>query len=308
MPRWTHRTYPADIGSGEIYDREYAWEYDGHRFTWSLNLPEALYRARKNRTRIYDYGAYVADDLTQRTFRGFCENLESQRRTHGFTPRETAEFVARFVQHLEYTPDQVSTDYDNYPRYPIETLVDETGDCEDSSLLLATLLYGMGFQVGLLEFDSHLGVGVVIEEMRGNIEFDGTDYAYIEATDSGWEPGEVPRRYEGQAASLHRIDESPVVHAVWQAASQDDMLVCSGAVLNTGEGVAENVGFELTLTDGQGQCIETLWQEWESLAPGTEGRWRESVPMDSDTFVEPQWTLAIDRVIHDEGAGEGKWL
>jgi hypothetical protein len=70
---------------------------------------------------------------------------------------------------LEYTSDLVTEGYDEYPRYPIETLVDKGGDCEDTAILAASIIRGMGYGVVLLVFpktaDSpgHCAVGVAGE-------------------------------------------------------------------------------------------------------------------------------------------------
>jgi len=66
------------------------------------------------------------------------------------TSRETIDFVGSFVQQLPYTSDRVTTPYDEYPRFPLETLYEKGGDCEDTAILAATILKEMGYDVGNL--------------------------------------------------------------------------------------------------------------------------------------------------------------
>ena len=62
-------------------------------------------------------------------------------------------------------PDNDSKDADEYVRYPIETLVDGQGDCEDKVALLVALLYEMDADFVLLVLPEHMAVGVHLDEV-----------------------------------------------------------------------------------------------------------------------------------------------
>ncbi len=112
-----------------------------------------------------------------------------------FTESEKVNFVIAFVQNLPYTEDEVTTDWNEYPRYPIETLFDRGGDCEDTSILVAALLDRMGYDVCLLlmEDAGHCAVGVAIPGAYGTYYLhDDTKYYYLETTGEGWEIGDLP--------------------------------------------------------------------------------------------------------------------
>lgn len=300
MAFWEYQNFPSEIDLQDAYARQFEWEYQNSTFEWTMELPKNVYEMRKVRMRIYDYGAYVADTLTQNLFDGFGETIVAEQQKNGYSTIETVEFVSRFVQSLEYVHDDISTGYNNYPRYPIETLVDEVGDCEDSSLLLAALLDVIGLEVGLLEFDNHLGVGVALDAADGNVEFHGTDYTYIETTDTGWDPGELPPGLDGASVSLHEVDDSPVLHTHWQAEPQGNEINCSGALLNHGEGVANDVGFYLIVKDQSGEPVGGVQKEWDSIHPGQEVQWNEPGPLSPGRSVDAQWKLSIDGIVHDE--------
>jgi hypothetical protein len=70
---------------------------------------------------------------------------------------------------------------DQHPaKFPVETVVDRAGDCDDKSLLLAGLLSREGYTVALLLFgpESHMAVGVGSDDYH----YKNTGYAFLETT------------------------------------------------------------------------------------------------------------------------------
>ena len=60
------------------------------------------------------------------------DGLKTAASNKGYSAYETVEYVITFVQSLTYTVDDETTPWNEYPRYPIETLFDRGGDCEDA--------------------------------------------------------------------------------------------------------------------------------------------------------------------------------
>jgi hypothetical protein len=133
--------------------------------------------------------------------------MESLARDAGYGSDEIPYITMVFVQSLPYISDSVSSGYDEYPRFPFETLYSGGGDCEDSSILLASLLYDMGYGVVLIELSGHMAVGVRGDNaLQGNYyEYEGDKYFYLETTNSGWAVGELPDQFLGAEAILHSI-------------------------------------------------------------------------------------------------------
>ena len=102
----------------------------------------------------------------------------------GFSWFHQIEFISCFVGTLQYHDDFETTGCHEYPRYPIETLVDSGGDCEDKAILLASLLNLAGYDANLLLSSNHCAVGVLgSEDMSGDYYLDkGRRYYFIEAT------------------------------------------------------------------------------------------------------------------------------
>ena len=82
-------------------------------------------------------------------------------------------------------------------RYPLETLYDKRGDCEDKTILLAAILQEMGMDFVLLLPTDHMALGVCCDSVTAKQYFmyDGKAYYYLESTAPGWKVGEIPKQY-----------------------------------------------------------------------------------------------------------------
>jgi len=120
--------------------------------------------------------------------------------------------VLAFVQSLPYTSDSVTTGRDEYPRFPIETLVDDGGDCEDTSILFATLTLLMGYGTVYINPPNHFAVGILGNDLRGTYwtypEGSNKTYYYCETTGDNFKIGQLPDEFSGQSAYIYSIDES----------------------------------------------------------------------------------------------------
>ena len=101
-------------------------------------------------------------------------------------------FVLSFVQSLPYTLDTVSTGYDEFRRYAIETLIDGGGDCEDTTILVAAILRGLGEKTVLICTPGHIAIGVSGNFSGASVPYNGTEYYYCETTGTGWTVGDLP--------------------------------------------------------------------------------------------------------------------
>jgi hypothetical protein len=128
-------------------------------------------------------------------------------RARGYQAYEQLCLTLAFVQQsIRYVSDGVSRDRQliEYPKYPIETLMEQKGDCEDQAILAASLLNYMGCEVALLILPTHVALGIArFNNMRGCYVIDpitGTRYFYTEMTVWGWLPGEVPKEFRADLA------------------------------------------------------------------------------------------------------------
>ncbi len=191
--------------------RQYEWDYprdwwNKKSWTWTITVSYDLYLYESQLDRIsswYDWSEYTLDQPVVNLAWG----LKNAAEYNEFDYYETVNFVLAFVQSLPYTHDDVTTGADEYPRYPIETIVDGGGDCEDTSFLVAGILNEMDYDVCLVLLPGHMAVGVYGSDTYPGSYYnsDGKCYYYCETTGEGWEMGEMPTPYQGESATLIQV-------------------------------------------------------------------------------------------------------
>jgi len=185
--------------NGEV-KRLFVWEYGTNDYgvIWSTTFDryEEIYNSKSVEERrlttnenTTGFVTYTDDDIVDLT-----SYLE--KKSVGMTQQQRANFVLDFVQKIQYIADETTTGYTEYWKLPYETLFDKSGDCEDTSILYASIMKAMGYDVALMIFPGHMAVGIGLENGTGikNV-YDGVDYYYCETTSEGWEVGEKPSKY-----------------------------------------------------------------------------------------------------------------
>jgi outer membrane murein-binding lipoprotein Lpp len=123
---------------------------------------------------------------------------------------ETVNLVARLIQGLPRTNHDEKTPYDDYPRYPVETLVEQATDSQDAAILAAAILYRLEYQVVFFYWENpeHYAVGVYLPSTGGyNWEYGGKSYYVLETTGIKWELGDAPPSYRSAPVITPLIEE-----------------------------------------------------------------------------------------------------
>ncbi len=134
--------------------RTYEWIYEGEERVWNALLSYDLYQIYRGRLRTsyaerYEYGDYVLDPLDDPTLEELAGVLWNRAQED---PEAFIEWTLAFVQGgIGYQPDPPGQEW---PLYPIETLVDMVGDCEDTAILFVSLLRAEGVSSRLATVDT----------------------------------------------------------------------------------------------------------------------------------------------------------
>jgi hypothetical protein len=181
-------------------NRTYRWTFQGAHYSLDAVVPPRAYAeyGRMDVPRSY-YLGYSDEDV--RTFvtsddpiiASIANGLRNISASEGFSEVQTINFALRFCQSLGYSYDNATMDADEYWRFPVETLYDETGDCEDTSFLFASVAEAMGYDAVILMLPGHAAVGIASDQASGAYFVEGgTRYYYCETTSPGFELGELP--------------------------------------------------------------------------------------------------------------------
>lgn len=170
--------------------RRYVWNFKGKSYTILMTISVEKYNSYSGKER-YDIPKMVEEGRTA------IGNLtrEFQRiikQNQGWSRQDKVDYILSFVQLLPYTLDDVTTSYDEFRRYAIETLIEGGGDCEDTTILVASVLRGLGESVALIYTPGHIALGVSGNFTGTAVNYQGRKYYYCETTGTGWTVGVMP--------------------------------------------------------------------------------------------------------------------
>lgn len=169
----------------------YTWSYDDKLISMVYYFDQSDYKFYKDQPRVYNNWAhYLEEESGHDIINAFASEFKKLAAEHKWSDWQLTECAIAFVQTLKYKNDGEW----EYPRYPIETLVEKGGDCEDLAILLEAMLLEFGFDCVLVSPDKHMGVGVATKYPIDGAAFThrGKDYYYIETTSAGWGIGDYP--------------------------------------------------------------------------------------------------------------------
>jgi len=193
--------------------RDVEWSYKGWKISWELRIPAYAYLGYTKitigeRMKIGVANMVTHDDLI---IASLASGLVKDAKKLGFGEYDTANYILAFVQSLRYHRDDEITPYKEYWKFPLETLAEGWGDCEDSSILYAALMKAAGYDVILLDFPEHMAVGVALSKtIAGSyVIHNGKRYYYAETTNLGWSIGKAPPQVIGKPVIPIPIPDKP---------------------------------------------------------------------------------------------------
>jgi predicted transglutaminase-like cysteine proteinase len=218
---WYDITYAeSSIPEIDTYNRTYRWMFNDKQFKLSMEIPVDLYDqylnsnvkrnpyAEKDMIKFVTSSDLIINDLS--------DKLLSLAENENYDSVNTINFILRFVQeNIEYVLDNSSKGVVEYWRYPVETLVEKKGDCEDSSVLFASIMDSLNYDVALIFYTwteanqniGHLAVGIHLDGDCGSYVEDNTGkkYFYCETTTSSYVIGKLPPELKDKSYKIIQI-------------------------------------------------------------------------------------------------------
>ena len=123
-----------------------------------------------------DYYLAITEDPAQEQM--YCALLaffDEYAAEHDLTSDEYVELLTTYVQDIPYKTADLTT------KFPIETVIENWGDCDDKSVLLAGLLSEKGYDTGVIYFDQDNHMTAAIKGWA-DTAYGNTGYTIIETT------------------------------------------------------------------------------------------------------------------------------
>lgn len=209
---------PPDEDDPDYVTRTFHWNLriadsgDEHSMSVPVHVPTYERLKRDNPVRQWDgetprFDRWIIDGSTPEVDRSAVELQTIADARSYSTFREVSNALA-FVQSIEYSLDEDTTGHDDYWRYPVETIFDETGDCEDTTILAGAVLRRLGHRVAVFLLPEHAALGVEVPPGTPGefLEIDGRRMYYCETTGEGWKVGELPSSYRGVKVKTFTVD------------------------------------------------------------------------------------------------------
>jgi len=261
--------------------RDFVWEYGFNEWTWELDINQTAYDYYKALPRppTRNYSIYATHPSDDKYINNLIEKIRQAGENNGYSEWEIISMAVAFVQSLDYTNDNETTGFDEYPRYPLETLVDGGGDCEDTAILAASLINSMGYGVVLLRIDdlpgnkSHMAVGVKCSDdfPGASWSYEGDKYYYLETTASGWQIGQLPEEYQGKTARIFPMIPVAILTSNWKFERKGSYLELDVNVVNSGSAIAENIYVYAGFDAGDNKCWNAQRSQYFTLGVGKRG-------------------------------------
>jgi len=218
---WYDITYAeSDIPDIETYKKKYRWNFNNKNWELLMEIPVNLYKTYKDPNVKRDphsnkaMAAFVTSN--DEVINDLADKLLSLAEGENYNSINTVNFILRFVQKsVKYEFDDKSCGVEEYWRFPVETLVDQEGDCEDTSLLFASIMDTLDYDIVLLLYNieeegeelGHLAVGIHLEGNHGHYVEDNTGkrYYYCETTNGVFSVGQLPSNIIGEPIRIIHI-------------------------------------------------------------------------------------------------------
>jgi hypothetical protein len=185
--------------------RNYRWKYKQQYFEYSHNWSESMLKHLESLPHDQDsdnFQYYVYNEPYRYELESFVDDLleYGSEKIDFYYPSSILQYLLNFVQYLNYYEER-----GEYPRYPMETIIDKGGDCEDTAILMAYIANYLGYDCVFLLFNEHCDLGIAntvtyVREMSGSFwEHNGQKYYYVSCNGRDRKIGEYSGKWGNKA-------------------------------------------------------------------------------------------------------------
>ncbi len=175
---WNQTEYTLTFTVNGTVSKTYSWEYLDTDLTFTISYAYSEYdeyagtngatllKRAGNNDGSYDViPDFIVVNSTVTEIEESLEGLYVQYFGSDTTGQGYAEFILAFVQEcFTYTYDQTLYGQSEYYAFPMETIYNGKGDCEDTSILCAALFTAAGYDAGVFLIPGHAIAAVALDD------------------------------------------------------------------------------------------------------------------------------------------------
>lgn len=201
-PQGFEGTYSFDVNHGHFRSTH----------TLHVSIPKTLYDYYNSKSHIISGDTDYAKYVTPSAFESIAENIQKITNNTAYSEEQFANAVLTLVRQITYNKSSV--------KYPVEAMIENSGDCDVLSLLAASIMKAGGLDIVLFHYKnlnpSHMNIGVYLPYKPVyrswwippvGFEYKNKTYWIAEATSLGqWKVGERPELLANSKAYIIPLD------------------------------------------------------------------------------------------------------
>ena len=218
-----------------VDNKTFDWSYGGKDYSITLGIRYSDYYTYKTDDIIRSQGTTEHDKMFVTSDDKYVKQIAEyiSGATVGLDKAEIVNVLLRFTQTIPYMYDSESVGQEEYWKYPLETLYDGNGDCEDTSILFCAVGKAMGYDTALMLFSGHATGAISIADMG------------YDTSDVKLKTERVGAGFFSRVVSYYTIDNSDISTYVYREnipTTPSYYLYCETTTIDDGKGNEFRVG------------------------------------------------------------------
>ena len=218
-----------------VDNKTFDWSYGGKDYSITLGIRYSDYYTYKTDDIIRSQGTTEHDKMFVTSDDKYVKQIAEyiSGATVGLDKAEVVNVLLRFTQTIPYVYDSESVGQEEYWKYPLETLYDGNGDCEDTSILFCAVGKAMGYDTALMLFSGHATGAISIADMG------------YDTSDVKLKTERVGAGFFSRVVSYYTIDNSDISTYIYREnipTTPSYYLYCETTTIDDGKGNEFRVG------------------------------------------------------------------
>ena len=198
------RTFTFDVQYGQIRSTH----------TLYVSIPTSLYEYYKSQSHSASSDSNYVKYVTSNVFNSIAENIQKETNNIPYSDEQFANAVLSMVRQIPYNKSNA--------KYPVEAIVENSGDCDVLSILAASIMKAGGLDVVLFHYKditpTHMNIGVYLPYKPvyrawwiapEGFEYNNKTYWVAETTSLGqWKVGERPELPASAKTNIISLENS----------------------------------------------------------------------------------------------------